>query len=80
MKTITFEELRSDLHNILDEITFQPYAVMLADGRRLVLSSEEAYLSECRHPRQALKISELSEQAKQALRDAVIADTEHDES
>ncbi len=80
MNSISLEEFRADLPNILDEMTFEVLKITLPDGRSLYLALEECYVSACRGPRRALKISELSEEAKQALRDAFVADRPSDES
>ncbi|HTK85362.1 MAG TPA: hypothetical protein VL625_09785 [Patescibacteria group bacterium] len=72
MNSITFEEFRTDLHKILDEMTFETLKIMLPDGRCLYLSLEECYVSACREPRRALKMSELSEEQIQALMDAKV--------
>lgn len=70
MNSITLDEFRTDLHNILDGMTFETLKIILPDGRCLYLLLEECYVSACRGPRRALKISELSEEQIQALMDA----------
>lgn len=70
MNSITFEQFRTDLHSILDGMTFETLKIMLPDGRCLYLLLEECYVSGCRGPRRVLEASEFSEEQIREIADA----------
>lgn len=74
IQNMTPDEFRERLDELLDEDWFEPIAIMRDGARRVVVLPAEIFQSMHRTTRQAIRVEDLSEAAKKALRDAKVAE------
>ena len=74
VQNMTPEEFRERLDELLNEDWFEPIAITRDGARRVVVLPVEIFDAMYRTTRRSVRVEDLSEAAKKALRDAKVAE------
>lgn len=74
IQNMTPDEFRERLDELLNEDWFEPIAITRDGTQRVVVLPAEIFQSMHRATRRAVRVEDLSDEAKKALRDAEVAE------
>ena len=74
IQNMTPDQFRAQLETLLDEDWFEPIAITRNGERRMVVLPAEIFHAMYKANRKSIRMEDLSDVAKKALRDAKVAD------
>jgi len=80
IQNMTPDEFREQLDGLLDEDWFEPIAITRNGEQRMVIVPAEIFHAMHKATRRAIRVEDLSDAAKKALRDAKVAEPDNNSS